>query len=586
MLFFKNKQFFLAGFSIALLTLFSIPAQAQAPAAVESTTDFMSPAEISELVGVDTPVEPELMPIVASADVPSDIVLLLDNSGSMKVNDPQFLTAKAVTEFINQLDDNTRLGIVIFDQKVTLAHPLTEISSESRAQMLNSLKKINYKGLRTNSPDGLERAIYELKLHARDDTERFIVFLTDGIVDTGDKQKDIAKVDWMRKELAADASNNDIRIFGIAFTDGADFQLIQSLAQQTNAEYFRAFSADKIADVFVQIQDRITRARQEALQAEIEASKPPPPPVIVEPPKPAPPPKPIIVQVPEQTQDNKMTQYMLFGIAGLLILILIIVLLRGRSSGAGGATKAAGVKLPDVQLVDMRGVTDQQSYPLTTEITQIGRIKGKETPGVTYIVIPEKSISRHHAVIEYRNHAFWVMDQGSGNGTKLNNQLLEEEHRLKHGDILTFDTFNFMFSEPEMEQSDATVVQASASQGKTDEIFDMAFDEDDTEMLPSAGEVQQPAPAPKPAASATSEPTADDTADIIDDIGSWDFDIEESPAEPQPEPQPETKEEKPKKVDPVKEGMIEKTDDGFQPARTMTPDEFDRLFSEMNDEDK
>ncbi|MCW8963963.1 MAG: VWA domain-containing protein, partial [Gammaproteobacteria bacterium] len=362
----QYRQTLRAGIGLLLLTLSVSHVQAQAPGTTPAGE--ISPAEIDAMLS-----ESVLSPapaISASTAVPSDIVLLLDNSGSMKVNDPKFLTAKAVTQFINQLDHDTRLGIVIFDQKVTLAHPLTQVTDESRTAMLNSLKQINYRGLHTNSPDGLERAIYELKLHAREDTERFIVFLTDGIVDTGDKQKDITKVDWMRKELAADASGHDIKIFGIAFTDGADFQLIQSLAQQTNAEYFRAFTADKIADVFVQIQDRITRARQEALQAELEASMPPPPPpapVVVEPPRPAPPPKPIIVQVPEQREDNKMTQYMLFGIAGLLVLVLAIVLLRGRSSApAGHAAKPGAVKIPDVQLVDMRGVTDQQSYPLTT----------------------------------------------------------------------------------------------------------------------------------------------------------------------------------------------------------------------------
>ena len=283
MVFFKNKQIFRAGLGILLLTLFIFPVQAQTP-----SPDAMSPDEISRIVGMDTPADSSLISATGSIDTPSDIVLLLDNSGSMKVNDPQFLTARAVTEFINQLDDNTRLGIVIFDQKVTLAHPLTEITSQSRAEMLTSLKRINYKGLHTNSPDGLERAIFELKLHAREDAERFIVFLTDGIVDTGDKQKDITKLDWMRKELAADARNNDIKIFGIAFTDGADFQLMQSLAQQTNAEYFRAFAADMLADVFVQIQDRISSARQEALEAEIEASKPTH--ILIAPPPPAPPP--------------------------------------------------------------------------------------------------------------------------------------------------------------------------------------------------------------------------------------------------------------------------------------------------------
>ena len=43
----------------------------------------------------------------AFASVPTDIVLILDNSGSMKKNDPQFLAKDAVTQFVeNEHMDN------------------------------------------------------------------------------------------------------------------------------------------------------------------------------------------------------------------------------------------------------------------------------------------------------------------------------------------------------------------------------------------------------------------------------------------------------------------------------------------------
>ncbi len=385
--------------------------------------------------------------------ISGDIVLLLDNSGSMKANDPDFLMADAVSRFVSQLDFNTRLGIVIFDQSVRLSYPLTGVSDTSRAEMLASLEQINYKGQHTNSPDGLERAIYELKLHAREDAERFIIFLTDGIVDTGDKQKDASKLDWMRKELAADAKNNGIRVFGIAFTDNADFQLIQSLAQQTDAKYYRASTASDISPIFDRIQNTIEATRRAAM----EAAKPPPPPAPVRPP---PPPKPIIVKIPEQTTGtDAQTLYILYGIAALLLMLLLALLLRGRLGQVSATPESAD--MPHVKLIDVSGITDKKEHPVTTPITQVGRIKSKETAGVSHIVIPEKSISRHHAVIEYRNHAFWLMDQGSGNGTRLNDIELREEQRLKHGDRLAFGDFVFEFTEPDMEQSDATVVQAS-----------------------------------------------------------------------------------------------------------------------------
>lgn len=585
-------------FFAALLMLWMFPTAAQTPPA-DITADSTAPGTaISE---VTAPVDDLLSPLELTNDgsLPSDIVLLLDNSGSMKANDPQFLTAKAVTEFINQLDYNTRLAIVIFDQKVKLAFPLTEIDDQSRQKMLNSLKQINYRGLHTNSPDGLERAIYELKLHAREDTERFIIFLTDGIVDTGDKQKDAIGVDWMRKELAADARGNNIRIFGIAFTDGADFKLIQSLAQQTDAAYYRAFTADDIAPVFNKINEAIAEARRKAAEPVV---KPLPPPMIV----PAPPPAPVIVKITEQpAEENLTTQYMLFGIVGLLIVVIIIVLLRR----GGGATDEHHAGIPEVKLIDVYGVSGQKEYTLNTELTLIGRVKGKESDDVSHIVINKKSVSRHHAVIEYRNHAFWLMDQGSGNGTTLNGSAVTEERRLKHGDVICFDDFEFTFTEPELEQSDATVMQASNHQAPAN----IAFDEDNTAILPRekappppappaaapepvppppAPPAAPPEPAPPPPAPPPSAEEAKEAA-LADDIAHWDLEAYDGddennvdktipPGSVEASPDKSDTSDKSDEQSADSDDLIEESDDGFHPAKTMTPDQFERLFSEID----
>lgn len=474
-----------------------------------------------------------------------DIMLLLDNSGSMRANDPDLLMAKAVRDFIGKLEFNTRLGIVIFDQTVRLSFPLTELSDASRAAMLASLEQIDYRGLHTNSPDGLERAIYELKLYSRKDAERFIVFLTDGIVDTGDKQKDASKLDWMRKELAADARNNDIKIFGIAFTDGADFQLIQSLAQQTGAGYYRAFTAEQISPVFARIQDAIAAARLAAAEAAAEAAKPVPPPAPVEP---SPPPKPIIVKIPEQTAGTDTeTRYLLYGIAGLLIVVLLALLVRGRSGAGPASVAAGGAGIPCVKLVDISGISGAKEHFITTPITQIGRIAGKQTLGVTHIVIPEKSVSRHHAVIEYRSHGFWVMDQGSGNGTRLNDARLEEEKQLRHGDMLAFGDFVFEFTEPDMEHSDATVVQAAGT--------GTASDMESTMLMSSA----------EPAGAGSADDV--EAVDVVD-VDNWLDDIEADPA--------------------LSDPPAEEQGDGLpaDPDNDMTLAEFDRLFDEIDADNK
>ncbi len=77
--------------------------------------------------------------------------------------------------------------------------------------------------------------------------------MTDGIVDTGAPDRDLEKSKWLREDLAPDAADNGIKIFGIAFTEGADFQLIQSIAQKTEGEYYRALTAADLQNVFEQI---------------------------------------------------------------------------------------------------------------------------------------------------------------------------------------------------------------------------------------------------------------------------------------------------------------------------------------------
>ncbi|HEY7841939.1 MAG TPA: VWA domain-containing protein, partial [Gammaproteobacteria bacterium] len=197
---------------------------------------------------VDTGLEGPAVPPPAR-----DIVLVLDNSGSMKKSDPQSLMPVAVTDFIRRLGEESRLAVIIFDKDVRLPVPLTQVSDATREQLLQSLRLLDYKGLLTASPAAVERAIYELKTNARPDAQKLIVFMTDGIVDTGNAAADIERAKWLREDLAPDAAESNIRIFGIAFTDAADFQLTQSLAQNTDGEYFRALSADALSGVFERI---------------------------------------------------------------------------------------------------------------------------------------------------------------------------------------------------------------------------------------------------------------------------------------------------------------------------------------------
>jgi diguanylate cyclase (GGDEF)-like protein len=67
-------------------------------------------------------------------------------------------------------------------------------------------------------------------------------------------------------------------------------------------------------------------------------------------------------------------------------------------------------------------------FVLDASPTRIGR--GTEN----HIVLEGDSVSRRHAHFEQRDHAWWCVDDGSTNGSYVNDEQIMREHRLGNGD--------------------------------------------------------------------------------------------------------------------------------------------------------
>jgi pSer/pThr/pTyr-binding forkhead associated (FHA) protein/Mg-chelatase subunit ChlD len=422
----------------------------------------------------ETAIDPELLPAeeFAAADAPlkKDVVLVLDNSGSMKKNDPQFIGKQAAEKFIQSLDGTTRVAVIIFDKAVKLVMPLTEVNDDNRVDLLKSLDQLDYKGPWTESPAAVERAIYELKTQGRSDAQKSIVFMTDGEVDTGDKNRDIEQAKWLRNELAADAANNGIKIFGIAYTDNADFLLIQSIAQQTGGEYYRVFDIQDLQGIYEKVTTLINRIPEPEPEVVAPAPPEPPPPVQA-----APPPAPVIIEVPVPAQrmdeeEELRSKMILVALSVLIVAVIIMVLMLIR----GSRKKAAEDEYAqEAYLNDINNYTSQTSYKLGSKPTMLGRVAGTDTDHLNYIVIPQTTIGRRHALIEYKDFAYWIIDQGSINGTFVNDQMITSETRLKHGDRVRLHKYEFEFIMPEMVEAGMTMisktVMATSPAGRSEE---------------------------------------------------------------------------------------------------------------------
>ena len=98
------------------------------------------------------------------------------------------------------------------------------------------------------------------------------------------------------------------------------------------------------------------------------------------------------------------------------------------ASGAGGATGGAGARLVVLDPGET-GLDPGAALPLRP-VTRLGRSHEST------IVLNDKLVSAEHAVISFRDGAWWLADRGSTNGTVVNDQPVRGEVGLATGDVI------------------------------------------------------------------------------------------------------------------------------------------------------
>lgn len=208
---------------------------------------------------------------VTAWGAPLDLVLVLDNSGSMRKLDPSFLSREKAADFLDALPEEFNVGLILFDQTVRLTNPLAPATADHKAALRASLRSMDLRGQFTDSPAAVERAILELSLRGRPQVPRTIVFASDGIVDTGSASLDRERADWLRDDLTREASAGKIRLLALAFTAGADLVMLNALAERTRGEMVRAVNPEDLEAAYAGLRDLLTRETP-VVDAEIAAA--------------------------------------------------------------------------------------------------------------------------------------------------------------------------------------------------------------------------------------------------------------------------------------------------------------------------
>ncbi len=190
-----------------------------------------------------------------SPDSNIDVLLVMDSSGSMKKTDPHNIRMSAARLFITLLGDMDRAGIVDFSEKSNLLISLTPLYLDIYLEdLFKVIDRISSKGRYTNLYDAVKVA-YEVfpSDKAAQLATPIVILMSDGQMDTGDREKDKQLIETMKRELLPGVGESGIRVFTIAFTEQSDKSLLKEIANRTTGQFYLALDERDLHGIFISI---------------------------------------------------------------------------------------------------------------------------------------------------------------------------------------------------------------------------------------------------------------------------------------------------------------------------------------------
>lgn len=183
-----------------------------------------------------------------SAKPVKDIVLIIDNSGSMKDTDPNQDRYTAAKNLINRMDEDNRVSVMVFDHATTLLQPFTRVKNqETKDEIIAEIDGL----ATTDGGTDISLALEDTMTHIQEshDAARsaMVIMLSDGFSET-----DHARVlaDYKQQQIA-------VNTIGLSLVNPDGAQLLQTIAAETGGQYYDVQNAADLSFVFQKIYDDV-----------------------------------------------------------------------------------------------------------------------------------------------------------------------------------------------------------------------------------------------------------------------------------------------------------------------------------------
>lgn len=178
----------------------------------------------------------------------NNIVLAIDNSGSMEQNDPDQDRYKAAKRMIEEMDRDKQAAVFVFSDSVDLLQPFVQLKDQNvKEELFSKIDAIQPTQGGTDIGLMLSEAMKHIKDQQDNARGTMVVLLSDGF----------SEVDTSTALADYKAQHVGVHTIGLSQVDAQGAGLLRLIAEETGGQYYDVSEANELSFVFEQIYSSI-----------------------------------------------------------------------------------------------------------------------------------------------------------------------------------------------------------------------------------------------------------------------------------------------------------------------------------------